>query len=187
MAPAATGLLRAFATRALSPVEALSGSLARIRDCDEVLRAMVLTSEAAAQTQAVAAEARWKAGEAGPLEGVPVTIKDTFDVAGLPTTRGSRVFGRQAALEDSGVIRRLRAAGAVMVGKTNTAEFGQSATSENLLGQVTRNPWNTATTPGGSSGGAAVSVAAGYVPLALGADGGGSIRIPAAMSGTFGP
>lgn len=89
-------------------------------------------------------------------------------------------------MEDSGVIRRLRAAGAVFVGKTNTAEFGQSATSENLLGPVTRNPWDTATTPGGSSGGASVSVAAGYVPLALGADGGGSIRIPAAMTGIFG-
>lgn len=178
--------MEAFRSRELSPVEVLSASLDRIGECDARLGAMVLRLDKLALAQAQAAEQAWRAGDAGPLAGVPVSIKDTFDIAGHASTRGSRVFGRNVAMEDSGVIRRLRAAGAVFVGKTNTAEFGQSATSENLLGPVTRNPWDTATTPGGSSGGASVSVAAGYVPLALGADGGGSIRIPAAMTGIFG-
>ncbi|WP_320177832.1 amidase [Roseovarius pacificus] len=186
VAPFATDLLAAFRTREVSPVEALNGTLARIEACESTLQAMVTVSDEKASWQAREAERVWQSGEAGPLTGVPISIKDTFDIAGLPTTRGSRVFGRTPALEDSGAIRRLLAAGAVIVGKTNTAEFGQSATSENVLGPVTRNPWHTDTTPGGSSGGAAVSVAAGYVPLALGADGGGSIRIPAAMTGTFG-
>jgi Asp-tRNA(Asn)/Glu-tRNA(Gln) amidotransferase A subunit family amidase len=185
-APAAASLMKAFRSRELSPVEALTAARDRIAECDARLGAMVVRLDALAIAQAQAAEQAWRAGEAGPLAGVPVSIKDTFDIAGYVSTRGSRVFGRNVAMEDSGVIRRLRAAGAVFVGKTNTAEFGQSATSENLLGPVTRNPWDTDTTPGGSSGGASVSVAAGYVPLALGADGGGSIRIPAAMTGIFG-
>ncbi len=185
-APSALDLIAAFRAGEASPVDAAKTALDRIRECDRTLQAMVTVTDDLAMTQAQAAEAAWRSGEAGPLAGVPITIKDTFDVAGLISTRGSRVFGHNLALEDSGVIRRLRRAGAVFVGKTNTAEFGQSATSENRLGPVTRNPWNTATTPGGSSGGAAVSVAAGYVPLALGADGGGSIRIPAAMTGIFG-
>lgn len=185
-APSTASLLGAFRSGALSPVEAAEAALGRIRDCDETLGAMLVLTEDLAMAQARAAETGWRDGRAGPLAGVPVSIKDTFDVAGLVTTRGSRVFTQNLAFEDSGVVRRLRAAGAVFVGKTNTAEFGQSATSENRLGPVTRNPWNTAATPGGSSGGAAVSVAAGYVPLVLGADGGGSIRIPAAMTGVFG-
>ena len=185
-APSAASLIGAFRSGELSPVEAAKSALDRIRDCDDTLGAMVVLAGDLAMAQAQAAEAGWRAGEAGPLAGVPVSIKDTFDIAGFVTTRGSRVFTQNLALEDSGVVRRLRAAGAVFVGKTNTAEFGQSATSENMLGPVTRNPWDTAATPGGSSGGAAVSVAAGYVPLALGADGGGSIRIPAAMTGVFG-
>ena len=179
-------LLDAFRKGEASPVEAARGSLARIGECDGALGAMVVVLEELALSQARHAEEAWRAGEAGPLAGVPVTIKDTFDIAGVVTTRGSRVHANNLAFEDSGVVRRLRAAGAVFVGKTNTAEFGQSATNENRLGATTRNPWDPRTTPGGSSGGAAVSVAAGYVPLALGADGGGSIRIPAAMTGIFG-
>lgn len=180
-------LLEGYRTRSLSPLEVSEAALARIDALDGELGAMVAVLADLARRQAEQAERAWKAGgETGPLEGVPVTIKDTFDVAGSVSTCGSRLFARRLAYEDSGVVRRLRAAGAVFIGKTNTAEFGQSATSENRLGVVTRNPWRTALTPGGSSGGAAVSVAAGYVPLALGADGGGSIRIPAAMTGTFG-
>lgn len=179
-------LLDAFRKGEASPVEAARASLARIGECDGALGAMVVVLEELALSQARQAEQAWRAGEAGPLAGVPVTIKDTFDIAGVVTTRGSRVHANNLAFEDSGVVRRLRAAGAVFVGKTNTAEFGQSATNENRLGATTRNPWDSRTTPGGSSGGAAVSVAAGYVPLALGADGGGSIRIPAAMTGIFG-
>lgn len=185
-APSAHSLLAAFRRRELSPVEVARKSLERVRDCDDTLNAMVLVLDDLALTQAGRAEDAWRAGDAAPLAGVPITIKDTFDIAGSVTTRGSRIHSRHLAFEDSGAVRRLRAAGAVFVGKTNTAEFGQSATCENRLPQVTRNPWNLHATPGGSSGGAAVSVAAGYVPLALGADGGGSIRIPAAMTGIFG-
>lgn len=185
-ADSAVDLIEAFRTREASPVEVAKASVARMRVCEPTLGAIVTVLEDLALAQAKRAEEDWKTGEAAPLAGVPVTIKDTFDIAGFVSTRGSRVHRKNLAFEDSGVIRRLRAAGAIFVGKTNTAEFGQSATNENLLDQVTRNPWDTAVTPGGSSGGAAVSVAAGYVPLALGADGGGSIRIPAAMTGVFG-
>lgn len=179
-------LLDAFRKGKASPVDVARASLERIAGCDGELGAMVVVLDELALSQAKQAEQSWRAGDAGPLAGVPISIKDTFDIAGVVTTRGSRVHTGNTAFEDSGVVRRLRAAGAVFVGKTNTAEFGQSATNENRLGMTTRNPWNLRTTPGGSSGGAAVSVAAGYVPLALGADGGGSIRIPAAMTGIFG-
>lgn len=179
-------LLDAYRKGEASPVDTARASLERIHDCDGELGAMVVVLDELALSQAKQAEQAWRAGEARPLAGVPVSIKDTFDIAGAVTTRGSRVHGNNVAFEDSGVVRRLRAAGAVFVGKTNTAEFGQSATNENRLGMTTRNPWDLRTTPGGSSGGAAISVAAGYVPLALGADGGGSIRIPAAMTGIFG-
>lgn len=182
----ATSLLQGYARGEFSPREVTEQSLSRIAAGEPALGAMIAQLPETALAQADASAARWAKGEARPLEGVPVTIKDTFDLAGAVSTRGSRVFANHFAYEDSGVVRRLREAGAVLVGKTNTAEFGQSATSENRLDLVTRNPWNPEMTPGGSSGGAAVSVAAGYVPLALGADGGGSIRIPAAMTGTFG-
>ncbi len=185
-APSAQSLIDAYRRREASPVAVARAALERVRDCDGALNAMVLMLDDLALAQAERAEEAWRAGDAAPLAGVPITIKDTFDIAGAVTTRGSRIHSRHLALEDSGAVRRLRAAGAVFIGKTNTAEFGQSATCENRLQQVTRNPWNLGATPGGSSGGAAVSVAAGYVPLALGADGGGSIRIPAAMTGIFG-
>lgn len=184
--PTATALIASYQKRTLSPVEVFKQSLVRVQEVDDKLGAILATMTDLGMAQAKQAEQAWRDGSAGPLAGVPVSIKDTFDVAGYVTTRGSRLHQGQVALEDSGVIRRLKAAGATFVGKTNTAEFGQSATNENLLGPIARNPWNLAMTPGGSSGGAAASVASGYVPLALGADGGGSIRIPAAMTGLFG-
>lgn len=179
-------LIGQYRDGSLSPVEIVRAALNRMQACEPYLAAMVTVLNEAALAQAEAAEEAWRRGVGGPLAGVPISIKDTFDIAGCVTTRGSRIHRRHIAFEDSGVVRRLRRAGAIFVGKTNTAEFGQSATSENRLGRVTRNPWDLERTPGGSSGGAAVSVAAGYVPLALGADGGGSIRIPAAMTGVFG-
>ena len=121
-----------------------------------------------------------------PLLGVPVSIKDLFDVSGQPTSLGSLVYRGTVAKEDSETVGRLRRAGAVFLGKTNTAEFGQSATTENLLGPGCANPWDPSLTAGGSSGGAAAGVAAGLASVALGSDGGGSIRIPAAMCGLFG-
>lgn len=170
----------------LSPREVLANSLRRLAAIDGQLHAFLHVLESAARDQAAAAEKAYRDGTAGPLAGIPMSIKDTFDLAGSITTRGSLVYRERWAEVDSGAVRRLRQAGAMFVGKTNTAEFGQSATTDNRLGEDCRNPWDLDCTPGGSSGGAAASVAAGIVPAALGADGGGSIRIPAAFSGLVG-
>lgn len=116
-----------------------------------------------------------------------MSIKDTFDIGGVVTAYGSLAYRANVAPANSGSVRRLRSAGAVFVGKTHTAEFGQSATSENRLGPPPVNPWDVGRTPGGSSGGAAgMQVVAGVATVALGADGGGSIRIPAAFTGLVG-
>ncbi|MEU4344292.1 amidase [Nocardia sp. NPDC023852] len=124
-------------------------------------------------------------GAVGPLHGIPIAIKDEFDVAGVVTTFGTRANSNPAAA-DAEVVRRLRAAGAVIVGKTAMPEFGQWPFTESSTFGVTRNPWDTTRSTGGSSGGSAAAVAAGLVPVALGGDGGGSIRIPAACCGLFG-
>jgi aspartyl-tRNA(Asn)/glutamyl-tRNA(Gln) amidotransferase subunit A len=179
-------LLGAYRRGELSPVEVTEQALARIDAFDPALNAFLVRLDARAREQAAAAERAWRDGTPGPLAGVPIAIKDTFALAGAVTTFGSRVHAEQVSTRDSGVVRRLRAAGAVFTGKTNTAEFGQSATTDNRLRDDCRNPWDVARTPGGSSGGAAASVAAGLSSVAVGADGGGSIRIPAAFSGLFG-
>src|SRR5690606_38910543 len=124
-------------------------------------------------------------GADGPLAGVPVAVKEEYDVAGLVTTLGGRGNSTPAA-KDSEAIRRLRAAGAVIIGKTTMPEFGQIPLTESDATGLTRNPWNLDVGPGGSSGGSAAVVSAGIVPIALGADGGGSIRIPAAACGLVG-
>ena len=121
-----------------------------------------------------------------PLLGVPVPVKDLEPVAGAPLTHGSRLYRDTVAPADSGVVTRLRRAGAILTGKTNTPEFGSSCHTENDLVQPTRNPWDTTRTPGGSSGGAAAAVAARLAPVAHGSDGGGSIRIPGSACGVFG-
>jgi len=180
-------LLAAYRERALSPVEVTREVLARIEQADPQLNAFLAVTADLALEQAAEAERRYRHGEAdGELLGVPVSIKDAFHVTGVRTTFGSLLYRDQIAASDSGVVRRLRGAGAVFVGKTNTAEFGQSATTENRLRDAARNPWNPLLTPGGSSGGAAASVAAGLASIAAGSDGGGSIRIPAAFTGLFG-
>ncbi|MFL5818812.1 MAG: amidase [Conexibacter sp.] len=179
-------LVAAYRRRDLSPVEVTEEALTRIAELDRELHAFQTVTAGLAREQALQAEAAYGRGETAPLLGVPVSVKDVFDVRGVVTTLGSLVHRGDVAESDSGVVRRLRAAGAVITGKTNTAEFGQSATTENLLGADTRNPWDSARTPGGSSGGAAASVAAGLSTLAIGSDGGGSIRIPAAFTGLFG-
>ena len=182
----ASRLLRAYERRDLSPVEVMRHALERIAAYNDHLGAYLAVAEAPALGQAAAAERDYAAGRLRPLLGVPVSVKDLFDVQGLPTTLGSLASSRDAAAADSGAVRRLRAAGAVLLGKTNTSEFGQSATTENLLGPPARNPWDLRRTAGGSSGGAAASVAAGLASVALGSDGGGSIRIPAAFCGLVG-
>ena len=178
---------RAYSDRSLSPVEVTRAFLDRIEDVDPGIGAYVTVTSDLAIEQAIRAERAFAEGRPeGPLTGVPVSIKDAFHVAGVTTTLGSAVFRDQVSKADSGVVRRLRAAGSVFLGKTNTAEFGQSATSENMLGPDTGNPWDTGRTPGGSSGGAASSVAARLTSVAVGSDGGGSIRIPSAFCGIYG-
>lgn len=180
-------LAAAYRVRALSPVEVTRAYLDRIEHADGQLHAFATVTADLALTQAAASEERLVRGDAlGPLDGIPVSIKDAFHVTGVPTTLGSLVYRDQVAKHDSGVVRRLRAAGAVFTGKTSTAEFGQSATSENRLGPATVNPWDTTRTPGGSSSGAATSVAARLSAMGVGSDGGGSVRIPAAFCGVYG-
>jgi Asp-tRNA(Asn)/Glu-tRNA(Gln) amidotransferase A subunit family amidase len=182
----ANALITAFRSGELTPTEVLKATLARIDRIDPALHAYLTRTDDLAREQAVAATKAYQRGESAPLLGVPVSVKDAFHISGVETTLGSLVHRGQMAKADSGVVRRLRAAGAVFTGKTNTAEFGQSATTDNLLGDDTANPWDPARTAGGSSGGAAASVAAGMATLAVGSDGGGSIRIPASFCGLVG-
>lgn len=169
-----------------TPLEVTESFLDRVDQFDGQLHAFIAVTRDLALAQAAEAGRRIEAGDTSPLLGIPVSVKDAFHIEGVVTTLGSLLHRHQVSKADSGVVRRLRTAGAVFVGKTNTAEFGQSATTDNLLGPDTANPWDTARTPGGSSGGAAASVAAGLTTVAVGSDGGGSVRIPAAFTGVYG-
>src|SRR5690606_24561841 len=184
----AGALTACYAARTLSPVEATRATLARIDALDPRINAYCLVDHEAAMAAARASEARWMQGTPlGRLDGVPASIKDLILTRGWPTLRGSRTIDPDQRWEDDApATARLREAGAVLLGKTTTPEFGWRASTDSALTGVTRNPWNTALTPGGSSGGAAASVAAGMGALAVGTDGGGSIRIPAAFTGTVG-
>ncbi|HZP41655.1 MAG TPA: amidase [Candidatus Binatia bacterium] len=171
----------------LSPVDLMQATLDRLAALNPVLNAFVALREDDALAEARALAERIARGEdPGPLAGLPFGVKDEEDLAGLPTTRGSRVFKDHVPARDSTQVARLRAAGAVPIGKTNMPEFGYTAFTTNRLFGTTRNPWDLTRTPGGSSGGSAAAVAAGIVPLATGFDGGGSVRIPASYTGLFG-
>lgn len=162
-------------------------ALARVVAANPALNAFVAVDPEAALAAADAIDARVRRGEdPGPFAGVPIGVKDLEAAAGLPHTNGSRVFKDQVATMDSVQVARLRAAGAVILGKTNTPEFGYKAITDNLVFGPSRNPWNTERSPGGSSGGSAAAVAAGMVSVCTGSDGGGSIRLPAALSGVYG-
>jgi aspartyl-tRNA(Asn)/glutamyl-tRNA(Gln) amidotransferase subunit A len=184
----ATQLLRLFASRQASPLEATQAVLARIALCNPVLNAFCWLDEAAALDSARQSTARWQSGaRTGALDGIPVSIKDLILTRGWPTLRGSRtVDPAQPWDEDAPVSARLREAGAVLLGKTCTPEFGCKGETNSPLTGLTRNPWKLDRTPGGSSGGAAAAVACGMGPLAVGTDGAGSVRIPAAFCGNFG-
>jgi aspartyl-tRNA(Asn)/glutamyl-tRNA(Gln) amidotransferase subunit A len=183
----ASELVDAFRKRTLSPVEVTAAVLKRIEALNPVLNAFSLVSENALN-EAKASEARWLAGQPkGLLEGVPVSIKDLILTRGWPTRRGSKTIDPKGPWnDDAPATARLREHGAVLLGKTTTPEFGWKGVTDSPLTGITRNPWNKAKTPGGSSGGAAAAVAAGMGPLAVGTDGGGSIRIPCAFTGIFG-
>src|SRR5215831_3533861 len=166
----------------LSAVELVSDSLARIDELEPTINAFTHVAHESAIEEAEAIES----GDPRPFAGVPIAIKDNRPVAGMPITMGSDLFGDYVARRDSFLVRRLREAGFVIVGKTSLPEMGILPTTEPQRFGPTHNPWNLERTPGGSSGGAAAAVAAGMVPVAHGNDGGGSIRIPAACCGLVG-
>ena len=176
---------RMLADGELSAPELLEIYLERIARLDSQLRCYRVVLSDTARYEAAVAQDRIDAGERLPLLGVPIAIKDDVDIAGEVTTYGSGGH-RPAVTSDAEVVHRLRAAGAVLIGKTNVPELMMFPYTESLTFGATRNPWNPKRTPGGSSGGSAAAVAAGLAPLALGSDGGGSIRIPAIWCGLFG-
>ncbi len=184
----ASDLVRLYRRKAASPVEATRAVLERIARFNEAVNAFCLVDEEGALASARESEARWhKGAPVGLVDGVPATIKDLILTRGWPTLRGSRVVARdQDWSEDAPVTAHLRAQGAVLLGKTTTPEFGWKGVTDNVLTGITRNPWNTAKTPGGSSGGAAAAAALGMGALHIGTDGGGSIRMPAGFTGIFG-
>ncbi|MDH6627752.1 amidase [Streptomyces sp. LBL] len=176
---------RALAAGEVTARALVEGALARIEASQESLNAFRIVRTQAALAEAEAADEALAAGIRKPLLGVPVAVKDDMDVAGEPTAFGCRGEFPPVA-EDGEAVRRLRAAGAVIVGKTNTCEFGQWPFTEGPAFGATRNPWSFEHTPGGSSGGSAAAVAAGLVPAALGSDGAGSVRIPASWTHLIG-
>ena len=176
------------AARRRSAREVVQGALDRIEEVDPRVNAFVAVDPEGALAQAAALDERLAAGEeVGPLTGIPIGVKDLEDAAGFPTSSGSALFvGRPPATSDSALVERLRAAGCIVVGKTNTPELGFKADTSNVPFGSTRNPWDLGRSAGGSSGGSAAAVAAGMVPLCTGSDGGGSIRIPSALCGLSG-
>jgi aspartyl-tRNA(Asn)/glutamyl-tRNA(Gln) amidotransferase subunit A len=184
----AAELSTAFAGRDLSPVEVVEACLMRIEALDAEINAFCLVDPETSRQQAEDSEQRWMEGAPlSPLDGVPVAIKDLLLTKGWPTRRGSLTVDPKEPWDvDAPTVERLREAGAVFIGKTTTPEFGWKGSTDSPLTGTTRNPWNKDKTPGGSSGGSAAALAARFAPLALGTDGGGSIRIPACFSGVFG-
>ncbi len=184
----ATDLLGLYRQRRASPLEATRAVLERIDALNPKLNAFCLVAHESALQQARDSEARWNRGApAGVLDGVPVSIKDLILTRGWPTLRGSHtVDANQPWDVDAPATARLREAGAVLLGKTTTPEFGCKGETNSPRSGITRNPWDLSKTPGGSSGGTAAAVAAGLGPLSVGTDGAGSVRIPAAFCGNFG-
>ena len=182
----AEAMLNEFARGRLTPVDVLQAVTERVALHNPSLNAFV-TMNPAALAAAGDSAMRWRAGRPiGPLDGVPVTVKDLIDMAGFPTRRGSRTTSPDPAMDDAPIVSGLKAAGAVIIGKTTTTEFGWKSPGDCPLNGITRNPWNIAYTPGGSSSGAGAAGAAGFGPLHIGTDAGGSVRIPAAWCGLVG-
>jgi aspartyl-tRNA(Asn)/glutamyl-tRNA(Gln) amidotransferase subunit A len=183
----ATDLVAAIRTKQVSPVEVVNVVLARIEQLNPQLNAFCLITADAARQAAQAAEQAVMRGEPlGPLHGVPVSIKDLVITKGVRTMRGSKLYEHDVPTEDAPVVERLKIAGAIILGKTTTPEFGFKGVTDSPVTGITRNPWHLERTPGGSSGGAGAAVATGMGPLAVGTDGGGSIRIPSSFCGIYG-
>ena len=182
----ATEIAAAVAAKRASPVEVVQASLARLAAVEPAINAFAVRLEEQALAAARAAEAAIMRGEpAGPLAGVPLTVKDNVAMAGHALGNGSRT-GTAVAAEDAVMVARLKAAGAIVIGRTNLSEFAHRVLTDNPVHGITRNPWSLAHTPGGSSGGGSAALAAGVAPLAIGTDGGGSIRCPASCVGAVG-
>ncbi len=184
----AVELAKGYRSGSFSPLQVLADCLAQADRLEPALNALVLVDRGGALAQAEASAARHAAGRAlGPLDGVPVLIKDILLTKGQPTLRGSWSVDAQGPWDhDAPSVARLREAGAVLMARTTTPEIGWKGVTDSPRHGITRNPWDVTKTPGGSSGGAAAALAAGYAPLALGTDGGGSIRIPASFAGVYG-
>lgn len=171
----------------ISPVEVVTASLERLRETEPKINAFLDITEDQAMDAAKVAEAAVTAGdELGPLHGLPVSVKDLIAAKGAKLTFGSRAMADNVSDIDAPSVERVRAAGGAIIGKTTTSEFGCKAVGDSPLTGITRNPWNLEKTPGGSSCGAAASIAAGVSPFGLGTDGGGSVRIPSSLTGLFG-
>jgi aspartyl-tRNA(Asn)/glutamyl-tRNA(Gln) amidotransferase subunit A len=176
-----------YAASKASPVETMTAVLARAERVNPRLNALTRIDAGSSLEAARASESRWRsAAPLSPLDGVPVSIKELVRTAGWPLTMGSRLTDKTPALEDAPAVSRLREAGAIVFAQSASPEYGYKGVTDSPLNGITRNPWNLERTPGGSSGGAAAAVAAGLGPLAIGTDGGGSVRIPASMCGLVG-
>src|SRR6266850_5279654 len=183
----AADLAAAIAKKKLSPVEVVDATLARIEKLKELNAYVTLDAEGARKAAKAAERAVGRRGvKLGALHGVPFSVKDLIITKGIRTTFGTPLYRDNVPAEDAPSVARLKEAGAILLGKTNTPTFGWVGVTDNLLFGPTRNPWSRAHTPGGSSGGASAAVAAGLAPLHIGTDGGGSIRIPASFAGIFG-
>ncbi len=183
----ATAIAEGVQEGSLSPIEVIDAHLTRVRERNKRTNAFVTITDDLAHEMAVDAERAVQDGEPlGPLHGVPVAIKDLNDVDGVRTTSGSLLLKDSVAEEDDPFVARLKQAGAVIIGKTNTPEFGVGTTTDNRITGATKNPFDTDRVSGGSSGGAAAALADSLVPLAQGSDVGGSIRTPASLCGVYG-
>jgi len=183
----AATLARLIATREISPVAVTDVVLARAATVNPALNIFAREMTEQARADARAAEAAVMRGDKlGPLHGVPITIKDNVAIAGLPLANGSAAFLDAVPPADAVVVQRIRQAGAIIIGKTNLPEFAHKVVTDSPAFGTTRNPWNLERSPGGSSGGASAALAAGVAPLAVGTDGGGSIRCPASCTGVVG-
>lgn len=182
----AAGIAEQMRRREIGAREVLAHYLDRIERLDPEIGAFLAVDRDRAMAAAEAAQSLIDRGEGGPLAGVPVAVKDNISTAGLRTTCASRILENYVPPFDATVVERLRAGGCVVLGKTNLDEFAMGTSTENSAFQKTRNPWDMACSPGGSSGGSAAAVAGGLAPLALGSDTGGSIRQPAALCGVVG-
>jgi aspartyl-tRNA(Asn)/glutamyl-tRNA(Gln) amidotransferase subunit A len=180
-------LTEALRSKKASPVELMREVFSAVDEKNPLLNAVVAERDRTVLlAEARAAEERIGKGQARSLEGIPFGVKDLEDAAGLPTTHGSKPYRDNVASHDSTQVERLKAAGAIVFGKTNAPEFGTTAITKNLVYGVTRSPWNLERTPGGSSGGSSAALSSQMLPLVTSSDGGGSIRIPASFVGAFG-